>query len=62
MMVVNVVVGLPALSVATEVEYDSHEGSSCIGAVMQGGGTVGDVETEKGGKEVCVCQSREGQE
>jgi hypothetical protein len=59
MMVVNVVVGLPALSVATVVEYDSHEGSSCIGAVMQGGGTVGDVETEKGGKE--VCQSRDGQ-
>lgn len=35
---VNVAVGSPAALVASEVEYDSHEGSSWVGAVIKGGG------------------------
>lgn len=34
---VNVAVGSPAASVASEVEYDSHGGSSWVGAVIKGG-------------------------
>jgi hypothetical protein len=37
MTVVKVAVGSPWSFVANEVEYDSHEGSSWVGAVMQGG-------------------------
>jgi hypothetical protein len=41
MTVVYVDVGFPAPSVKTDVEYDSHEGSSCVGAAMQGGANLG---------------------
>ena len=37
MTVVYVDVGTPASLVMIEEEYDSHGGSSCVGAAMQGG-------------------------
>lgn len=39
MTVVNVAIGCPAASVATEVEADNHEGNCWVGAVMQGTST-----------------------
>ena len=48
----NVAVGSPAAFVASEVEYDSHEGSAWVGGVMQGSGMVRNVKLAGG------CQSR----